>query len=166
MDVGTGSGCIAITLALEAASSRIEAVDISPLALAIARRNATQMKAMERLIFRQGSLLAPITGQPDLIVANLPYIADPEWTALADGIKWYEPDVALRGGPDGLEVIRQLLNDVVKQVAPGGAIMLEIGWQQGKAVRDLAGDYFAQAEVEILVDYGGRDRLVVIRTVG
>ena len=166
VDVGTGSGCIAITLALETATSRIEAVDVSPMALAIARRNATLLRATKRLVFRQGSLLAPINGQPDLIVANLPYIADPEWTVLADGIKWYEPDVALRGGPDGLEVIRQLLKDAVRQLAPGGAILLEIGWQQGKAVRDLARVYFARAEVEILVDYGGRDRLVAIHTVG
>ncbi len=166
VDVGTGSGCVAITLALETTTSRIEAVDISPLALAIARRNATLLNAMKRLIFRQGSLLAPISGQPDLVVANLPYIADPEWTALADGIKWYEPDVALRGGPDGLDVIRQLLKETVRQLAPGGTIMLEIGWQQGKAVREMARGYFARAEVEILVDYGGRDRLAVIRTLG
>jgi release factor glutamine methyltransferase len=134
--------------------------------LQIARRNAVLLGAADRLVFRLGSLLRPVGGRPDLVLANLPYIADPEWTALDDGIKWYEPEVALRGGPNGLEVIRQLLEQTADKLAPGGAILLEIGWQQGRAVRDLAAKYFPQARIETLVDYGGRDRLVAIQTVG
>ncbi len=164
VDIGTGSGCIAITLALETEALAIEAVDISRQALEIARRNAVSLGAIDRLVFRLGSLLRPIDGQPDLVLANLPYIADPEWTTLDDGIKWYEPEVALRGGPNGLEVIRLLLAQAADQLAPGGAILLEIGWQQGQAVRDLAARIFPQARIETLVDYGGRDRLVAIQT--
>ncbi|UCG22718.1 MAG: peptide chain release factor N(5)-glutamine methyltransferase [Chloroflexota bacterium] len=166
VDVGTGSGCIAITLALEARTLEIEAVDVSVKILEIARRNAVLLGAAERLVFRLGSLLEPVDGRLDLILANLPYIADPEWTALDDGIKWYEPEVALRGGPKGLDVIRQLLEQAADKLAPGGAILLEIGWQQGRAVQNLAARFFPQARIETLVDYGGRDRLVSIQTVG
>jgi release factor glutamine methyltransferase len=166
VDVGTGSGCVAITLALESSLERIAAVDVSATALSIARQNAEGLEAADRLVFHQGSLLAPIDGRPDLIVANPPYIADPEWTAIDDGIKWYEPDIALRGGPDGLAVIRQLLGEAAQRVAPGGAILCEIGWQQGSTARALARTFFPQANVEILVDFGGQDRLLAIQTVG
>ena len=119
----------------------------------------------ERIIFHQDSLLSPIENRPDLIVANLPYVTDPEWTALDDGIKWYEPDIALRGGPDGMAVIRQLLGEAVKCLMPGGAILCEIGWQQGSAAQELAHSFFPQAKIEILTDFGGRDRLLTIQTV-
>jgi release factor glutamine methyltransferase len=166
VDAGTGSGCVAITLALETAVDRLEAVDISQAALAIARENASRLKAAERVVFHHGSLLAPIAGRPDLIVANLPYIADVEWTAVDDGIKWYEPDIALRGGPDGLVVIRQLLAEAAHRMMPGGAILCEIGWQQGSTALELARTFFPQAKVEILSDYGGRDRILTVQTVG
>ncbi len=165
VDVGTGSGCVAITLALETGAGKIEAVDISPKALDIARQNATLLNAADLVTCRQGSLLGPVSGRPDLIVANPPYIADPEWTALDDGIKWYEPDIALRGGPDGFVVIRQLLVEAEARVMPGGAILCEIGWQQGSTARDLARAILPKAKVEVLADYGGRDRLLAIQTV-
>ncbi|MGD2078449.1 MAG: peptide chain release factor N(5)-glutamine methyltransferase [Chloroflexota bacterium] len=166
VDVGTGSGCVAITLDLEISAGQIEAVDISPAALSIAARNAERLNASDRITFHQGSLLAPVSGQPDLIVANPPYIADPEWTGIDDGIKWYEPDIALRGGPDGLVVIRQLLDEAARCLGPGGAVLCEIGWQQGPAARDLANSFFPQAQVEILPDFNGQDRVLAIQTVG
>jgi len=166
VDVGTGSGCVAISLALESEAGQIAAVDISPAALAIAQENAEHLGVAQRITFHQGSLLAPVAGRADLIVANPPYIADPEWTAIDDGIKWYEPDIALRGGPDGLAVIRQLLAEAAQRAAPGGAILCEIGWQQGSTARKLARTFFPQATVEILSDYGGRDRLLAVQKVG
>ncbi len=166
VDVGTGSGCVAITLALESEVGQIEAVDVSPAALTVARQNAELLNVQQQITFHQGSLLAPVGGLPDLIVANPPYIADPEWTTIDDGIKWYEPDIALRGGPDGLTVIRRLLDEAVQSVAPGGAILCEIGWQQGPTVQELARTYFPQASIEILNDYNGRNRLLAIQTVG
>lgn len=166
VDVGTGSGCVAITLALETSCEQLEAVDVSSAALDIAGQNAQHLGVDHRITFHQGSLLAPVARRPDLIVANLPYIADPEWTTIDDGIKWYEPDIALRGGPDGLAVIRQFLGEAVHCVAPGGAILCEIGWQQGSTARELARMFFPQANVEILTDQGGRDRLLAIQTMG
>ena len=78
----------------------------------------------------------------NLIVANLPYIADAEWHGLEENVRNYEPDMALRGGLDGLALIRSLLMQAAGQLAPGGAIFLEIGWQQGPAVSGIARDYY------------------------
>ncbi|MCI0396289.1 MAG: peptide chain release factor N(5)-glutamine methyltransferase [Chloroflexi bacterium] len=165
VDVGTGSGCIAISLARQLPAARIEATDISPSALKMARRNAQTHGVAGRILFHHGELLEPVAGRPDLIVANLPYVTDHEWTELDDGVKWYEPDVALRGGPDGLDVIRQLLGQAQSRLAGGGAIFLEIGWQQGPAMDQLAQSHFPSARVTITPDYAGHDRIVGIETV-
>jgi release factor glutamine methyltransferase len=162
VDVGTGSGCIAVTLAQLLPQATIEATDISAEALEVARHNAEQHEVAGRIRFYQGHLLEPISEQPDLIVANLPYIADVEWTMVDDTVKWYEPAVALRGGPDGLEQIRALLAQATTRLAPAGAIFLEIGWQQGQAAQEIALAYFPSAQVQVKADYAGHDRLVVV----
>jgi release factor glutamine methyltransferase len=164
-DVGTGSGCIAVTLACELPAAQITAVDISEDALAIAEINAVRHDVAERLRFLLGDLLAPLATPADLIVANLPYISDVEWTTLDDGVKSYEPVGALRGGPDGLAYIRQLLLQAIAgQLGIRGAIMLEIGWRQGQVVLRLAKEIFPQAEVLLLKDLSGQDRIVKIQT--
>jgi release factor glutamine methyltransferase len=162
VDVGTGSGCIAITLALELSAAAIEAVDISAAALAVARENAVVHGLANQIRFYQGNLLQPITGQPNLIIANLPYIANHEWSSLSDGVKLYEPTTALLGGPDGLGLIRQLLDEARDKLAANGAIFLETGWQQGPVVQNLAQDFFPSAQVELLVDFAGHDRIISI----
>lgn len=162
VDVGTGSGCIAVTLARLLPEASVDATDISAEALAVARRNAEQHGVAARIHFHQGHLLEPIGERPDLIVANLPYIADTEWTAVDDTVKWYEPAVALRGGPDGLAQIRALLAQATTRLAPAGAIFLEIGWQQGQAAQEMAQAYFPAAQVQVKADYAGHDRLVVV----
>ena len=162
VDVGTGSGCVAITMALQLPSARIEATDISTTTLEVAGHNAASHGVTDRVHFHQGSLLEPVSGRIDLIVANLPYITDHEWTTLDDGVKWYEPDIALRGGSDGLDHIRLLLNQATRRLAPGGAIFLEIGWQQGPAVQHLAQSHFPRAQVKVLPDLAGIDRIVGI----
>jgi release factor glutamine methyltransferase len=164
VDVGTGSGCIAITLALHLPRAAIEATDISEAALAVARMNAERHKVLGRVAFHLGPLLAPIGSPPDLIVANLPYIDDHEWTALGDPVKWYEPELALKGGPNGLSLIDQLLAQAKERLAPGGAIFVEIGWQQGARARLLAESHFPDAHVTLHRDYGARDRYVSILT--
>jgi release factor glutamine methyltransferase len=161
-DIGTGSGCIAVTLALHLPQSRVDAVDISAEALAVAQQNA-QRHAPGRIHFHLGHLLTPLLHQPDLITANLPYVADGEWTMLDDGVKLYEPAVALRGGPDGLDLIRQLLQQATSKLNPGGAIFLEVGWRQGPAAQHLAQTYFPTAQIDLMADYAGHDRIVAIK---
>ena len=161
VDVGTGSGCIAVTMACLLPGARIIGIDRSKAALDVARQNAERHGA-DQLQLHQGELLEPIVGYPDLILANLPYVADHEWTALDDGVKLYEPDIALRGGLDGLDLIRQLIDQAQRQLALGGAMFLEIGWKQGPAVRLLAQSRFPSAEISVLPDYAGRDRVLGI----
>lgn len=163
VDVGTGSGSIAVALAAHLPQADVWATDVSPDALAVAEANISR-HTPGRVGLRQGSLLEPVAGRFDLIAANLPYVTDAEWTALDDGVKWYEPELALKGGPDGLTLIRQLLAQAEDRLEPRGFVLLEIGWQQGdKAVR-LARQYFPGATVELQADFAGNDRLVTIDT--
>jgi release factor glutamine methyltransferase len=162
VDVGTGSGCIAILLARRLAQARVSAVESSPAALALARSNAKALGVAAAIHFYLGNLLEPLPDSPDLIVANLPYIADHEWPLLQEGVKLYEPAIALRGGPDGLDLVRQLLIQASERLAPRGAIFLEIGWRQGPEAERLARDTFPTAQVNIRKDYGGHDRILSI----
>jgi release factor glutamine methyltransferase len=162
VDVGTGSGCIAVTIALDHPEVHVEAVDISEAALAVARENAAAYGVSGRIHFHLGSLLEPLDGCPDLIIANLPYIADAEWTAVPVGVKSYEPVTALRGGPTGLDLIQQLLTQAAMKLSPEGAVFLEIGWQQGPAVKEMAQTIFPAGWVEIFADYAGHDRIISI----
>ncbi len=164
VDVGTGSGCIAITLARYLPEAKIQAIDVSAPALQIAHANVSRHGVQGRVKLLQGSLLEPLDGAPDLIVANLPYVADHEWTMVDESVKWYEPDMALRGGPEGLVVIRALLAQAATRLASARAIFLEIGWQQGPAVSNLAQTLFPRAQIEVQADYMGHDRVVAIRT--
>ncbi len=163
VDVGTGSGCIAVTLACELLAVQLTAIDVSAAALDVAGQNAERLGVAGRITFLEGSLLEPLPAPVDAIVANLPYVADDEWTSLDVGVKWYEPAGALRGGPDGLDVIRELLPQARSRLQPGGAIFLEIGWQQGETAVQLAAGHFPQAKVRLLADFAGHDRFVTIQ---
>lgn len=163
VDVGTGSGCIAIILARRLPQARVDAVDISADALAVASHNAGRL-APGRVHFHQGHLLAPIRYQPDLVIANLPYVGDEEWTTLDDGVKLYEPVLALKGGPGGLEIVGELLLQATVKLNTGGAIFLEVGWRQGSVAQQLARSYFPEAQIDVLPDYAGHDRIVAIKT--
>lgn len=163
VDVGTGSGCIAISLSLALPQATVQATDISQAALTVARQNAATHQATVH--FHHGDLLRPVietNGRPNLIVANLPYITDQEWTTLADGVKSYEPVTALRGGQDGLDLINQLLQQAQQRLSPNGAIFLEIGWKQGPAALTLAQSNFPTKKAAILSDFAGHDRIVTI----
>lgn len=163
VDVGTGSGCVAIALSRHLLPSTLVATDISTPALEVARFNAA-IQAKQQIHFVQSDLLAPLVGPFDLIVANLPYVAHDEWTIMDDGVKWYEPSVALFGGDDGLDLLRELLRQATFRLRSGGAIFLEIGWRQGSAIRELAGDSFPLADIKIFTDLAGQDRIVQILT--
>ncbi|WP_420629791.1 peptide chain release factor N(5)-glutamine methyltransferase [Candidatus Leptofilum sp.] len=161
VDVGTGSGCIAIALARFLPDLQVTAVDISPKACAIAQQNGARL-ASGRIQFCQSNLLQAITEPVDLIVANLPYVTSSEWQSLADGVKLHEPTLALDGGVDGLDFIRQLLQQAATKLQPGGAIFLEIGWQQGKQAKNAAQTHFPEAEITVLPDFARHDRIVKI----
>jgi release factor glutamine methyltransferase len=135
LDLGTGSGCIAITLALECPHAEVSAVDMSAVALAVARRNAQRLGAPVRFLL--SDWFAALAGESfDLIVANPPYIAagDPH---LAVGDLRHEPVAALAGGADGLASIRRIIAIAPAHLAPGGQLWLEHGYDQAAAVREL-----------------------------
>ncbi len=163
VDAGTGSGCIPIILARALPQAVVAATDISAAALVIARQNA-QQHTPDRIQFHHGHLIDPITQPIDLLTANLPYITTDEWTMLDDGVKLHEPALALKGGADGLDLIRQLLHQATVKLKSGGAIFLEIGWQQGKAAQSLAQSAFPKAQIDLISDFAGHDRIVVIKT--
>jgi release factor glutamine methyltransferase len=152
LDLGTGSGCLAITLALEIPQAQVTALDASEAALHIARQNAQRLGAQLRLLHSDWfSALAD--ERFDLIVANPPYIADAD-PHLATGDLRYEPHGALASGSDGLEAIRRIVADAAEHLAPGGQLWLEHGYDQAAAVRQL----FAAAgfiEVEQIPDLAG-----------
>ncbi len=165
IDVGTGSGCIAVALAVNAPNLTITITDISSSALAIAHANAQKHDILERIRFLEADLLehpALAAQRFDLLVANLPYI--PTWTLRQLEVYDHEPSLALDGGPDGLVLIRRLLDTAPDHLSRGGALLLEIEASQGNAVLDLARQTFPKAKSQVLPDLAGKDRLLAIRT--
>jgi len=162
VDVGTGSGCIAVSLARHLPEAEVVAVDISARALAVAGENIAR-HVPGRVHLVQGDLLGAIAPGQDLIVANLPYIAGQEWPTLPIGVKSYEPALALFGGPDGLNLFRVMLPQAAERLNLGGLLLLEIGYQQGDAVTSLARTSFPEAKISVEADFSDLDRIVVIR---
>jgi release factor glutamine methyltransferase len=162
-DVGTGSGIIAVSLAVHLPDVRIFATDTSTEALEVAQANAARHGVAAHIEFLAGDLLAPVPQPVDLIVANLPYVATADWETLMPEIREHEPRQALDGGPDGLEWIRRLLAAAPRCLCPGAALLAEIGATQGKAAVDLARSHFPTAQIALRRDYAGLDRLLVIQ---
>jgi release factor glutamine methyltransferase len=158
LDLGTGSGCIAVSLAKNCPDLVVVATDIAPEALAVARRNAFGHQVDGRIEFREGEMWAPIEGQYDLICANLPYIPTPTLQQLA--VYGREPEQALDGGRDGLDALRDFLQAAPSYLAPGGLLLAEIEASQGPSVLALARAHFSTSQVEVLPDLAGRDRLL------
>jgi len=161
-DVGTGSGAIAVSLALHLPQALVYATDASPGALEVAACNCRCHGVEGRVRLLQGHLLEPLLEPIDLIVANLPYVSQAELAQLPPEIGRYEPREALSGGPDGLDHIRRLLAQAGRYLRLPGVILLEIGATQGKAVTALARCHFPAAKVEIAKDYAGLDRVVMV----
>jgi release factor glutamine methyltransferase len=132
-DVGTGSGCLAISLAIEFPHARLVATDVSEAALSIARRNAARHGVADRVRFVLTDLLAGVDAAFDLIVSNPPYVPAPEMPTLPPDVREYEPQEALLGGTDGLDVIRALLLQAESRVVLGGWV--EFGFGQQAQVR-------------------------------
>jgi release factor glutamine methyltransferase len=162
VDCGTGSGALAVTFAANIPAASVYATDISPDALEIAQQNA--QKHGTEIAFFQGDLLAPLVERNirvDLVMANLPYIATGELASLE--VARHEPCLALDGGPDGLDLVRRLLEQIPAVCNPGALILLEIGAEQGKAVRQIARETLSPRSVDIIWDYAELDRVVLIR---
>jgi release factor glutamine methyltransferase len=159
LDVGTGSGAVALALADELPDATIQAVDVSENALTVARGNAERLGVAGRVSFSQSDLLASVAGAFDAIAANLPYVASAEMTALQPEITRYEPELALDGGPDGLDLVRKLAGQAPSRLKPGGLLALEIGDDQGAATKEILNQCgFVQTEIHL--DLSGRDRVV------
>jgi release factor glutamine methyltransferase len=160
-DVGTGSGCIAITLAKIQPTLFLIATDISYLALKVARENAFHHKVTNRVKFIQSNLLSPIAQDFDLICANLPYI--PSELLLSLEVAKNEPKMALDGGQGGIDIISRFLVAAYEKIAPGGCLLFEIEQTQGPEIPKFAQQLFPLAEIILYKDLAGLDRLVKIQ---
>ncbi|MCF7837266.1 MAG: peptide chain release factor N(5)-glutamine methyltransferase [Candidatus Marinimicrobia bacterium] len=160
VEVGTGSGCIALALAVARPAADIWAVDCSRRALALARRNAAAYPGA-RLTFQANDLLRGFpAGHWDAVVANLPYISSAEYAALPFSVRGYEPRRALESGPTGLELIARCVRQAARQLRPAGGLYLEIGADQGAAVTALL-NHAGFERVRCLRDWADRDRFVL-----
>jgi release factor glutamine methyltransferase len=164
VDVGTGSGCIAVSLAVHLPEAIGYAIDISPAALAVARRNVERHGVAERVRLMVGDVLNPRPGPVDLIVSNLPYIPTGQRASLPASVRDHEPWLALDGGADGLDLIRRLLAQAPAVLLPGGGLLVEIGADQGETASRVARTFFPLATICVHPDLGGRDRVLEVQT--
>ncbi len=138
VDVGTGSGAIAIALANHLPNAAITAVDLSAAALTIARRNAELNGVVDRIRFLEGDLLGPVAGQQfEIVVSNPPYVPMADYDSLAVEVREHEPALALFAGGDGLDIYRRLIPAAFAALVPGGFVVLEIGYGQSPAIGEL-----------------------------
>ena len=163
-DVGTGSGCIVVTLAARLPDVRFLATDVSPAALAVAEENARRHGVAGRVRLLSGHLLQPLPGPVDLVVANLPYVPSGRLDTLQPEVRDHEPRGALDGGPDGTDLLCPLLRQAGSYLRPGGALMLEIDEEQGAKLAEAVRCAFPAATVSVLPDLSGRDRVLVVQT--
>jgi release factor glutamine methyltransferase len=164
-DIGTGSGCLAVTLAAEFPRTRVVATDISAPALAVAQANAERHGVANRIEFRETRYLDGIDGPFDLIVSNPPYIADREHDGLAPEVRDAEPRSALTAGADGLDDIRQVLRYAADRLSPGGMLLMEIGYNQADAVTELVGADPSLTLLRISTDLQAIPRIVIAQRV-
>lgn len=169
-DVCTGSGCIAVALLKNMPGARALATDLSQDALDVAKLNAVRHKVDDRLELLQGDLLAPLVHHPaggsaarDLhyLLANPPYIPDFEWDAVEPNVKDYEPHAALRGGPDGLDLVRPIVAGAHELLRPAGLVMIEVASATIEVVVQLARDTGHFSGVRVVKDFEGMPRIVV-----
>ena len=160
LDVGTGTGALALAFLTERPQATATLLDVSAEALALARENAESLGLSDRTAFVESDLLAGVTSEFDLILSNPPYVGTSERDLMDRDVKDYEPDLALFAGNDGLDLIRRLVPQAFGSLSPGGWFAMEFGFRQGDAVRKILTDT-GFAEVEILQDYSGHDRVGV-----
>ncbi|MFN6202170.1 MAG: peptide chain release factor N(5)-glutamine methyltransferase [Acidobacteriota bacterium] len=162
VDVGTGSGCLAVAIAREIPTARVIAIDIAAEALAVARQNAVSNGVAAQIEFVNGDLLGPLTTRASIIVSNPPYIAASEMDGLQREVRDWEPRGALTDEGDGLGFYRRLLRTAPAHLEPGGYLICEIGYQQAAAMRSLVESAIWDGP-RFLTDLQGYERTMVVR---
>jgi len=163
VDVGTGSGAIAVVLAHELLEAAVTATDVSAAALKVARENAQRNSVAERIRFLEGDLLEPVAGERfDIVVSNPPYVSVGDRESLAVEVREYEPEQALFAGADGLDVYERIIPQAFAALAPGGYLILEIGHGQEPPVGALLGEDGFE-DVEFIPDLQGIPRVASAR---
>ncbi len=171
VDVGTGAGCLAVTLAATLRGAKVLAIDRSADALQVAKRNAATHGVLEAIEWMHGDLLAPLAGcglegRVDVIVSNPPYISERDMPGLQPEVRLFEPHLALVSGPLGTEFHRRLLQDALPFLVPQGLLVMEMGQGQAAAVHKLAEDIGGYAPVDLIDDAAGIERVVMARKLG
>ncbi|MGE7365557.1 peptide chain release factor N(5)-glutamine methyltransferase [Desemzia incerta] len=163
LDIGTGTGAIAIVAKKQRPNDDVTGTDLSPKALAVAKENAEANGVAVR--FLEGDLTAPVKGEKfDVILSNPPYIGEHEKNVMDQSVLDYEPPMALFAENDGLFIYQRLAKELPRLLNPNGKIYLEIGYQQGEAVKELFQKAFPEALVQIEKDLSGLDRLISVQT--
>ena len=171
LDLGTGSGAIAVALAREAPSISVVATDLSPQTLVLARENAREAGVLDRVRFVVADLLSAFRpGRPDgcfdLVLSNPPYIPRPDLGRLSREVAEFEPRLALDGGEDGLDLYRRLFSEAGACIGPGGWVLVEVGQGQAAPVAAMIEGSAGFGRPEILPDLAGIDRVVKVRYSG
>ena len=165
LDIGTGSGCLAVAVAHQHKTAQVTAVDISPDALKVAAANAARNRVAERIRFLQGDLFAPVPASErfDFILSNPPYIPHDEIAKLAPGVRDYEPHAALDGGADGFAVFDRLIAEAAAYLKPEGYLLVEIGSPQEEPARERIGRYEGYELAKTIRDGSGHPRVLMAR---
>jgi release factor glutamine methyltransferase len=163
LDLGTGSGAVGIVLARELPHAHVVATDISPCAVAVARRNAERNGVEQRMTFLAGHLFTPLSGKFDIIVSNPPYLSTQEFQMLPAGVRGYEPASALLAGPEGTAFHEEIIAGCAEHLKAGGCLFLEIGSGQRERVEALLAAAGFFEEIRSRRDYAGLDRAVMAR---
>ena len=171
VDVCTGSGCIAVAIARQRPRARLIATDLSSRSLDVARQNAARHSVGERMIWLEGNLLGALAGQRlegqvDVIVSNPPYIAEADWATLQPEVRLFEPRGALIAGPQGTELHERLLQEASRYLSPGGALILEIGAGQARAIRQIVEQISGYRFHRLVYDEAGLERVVIVERAG
>ncbi len=165
IDLCTGCGCVAVSLAVRLPDCRVTATDISPAALEVARINAEAHGVADRVTFLEGNLYdaldAADAAPADFLLCNPPYVAEAEWDGLAREIREHEPRDALVAGPDGTEVVERILKGARAYLKPTATLLVEIGAGQGARAAETASTVRGLLDVRVLKDYAGLDRILV-----
>lgn len=161
IDVGTGSGCLAVAIAHTRPGLQVHAIDISDAALAVARRNAARHHVTDRITFVRGDLFDGPTATADVIVSNPPYVPDADAGHMQPEVVRHEPHTALFGGPGGLDIVERLFREAPAHLAPGGRLIVEFGFGQADAVAAMARDA-GWTVIRVREDLQGIPRTIVL----